>query len=176
MYITFSNNGDCGFFNVSSVVSDLPADGSLSAQLLSQWLKADERGWVSGILTSLSSSQVIEDNILIKVVGCFLVFANCCLVLSYVSGVQEPYPPVKCIVLFFLIYFFSIFFLCFFFFFFFLLLCILKKKSSLENIKQIISRDVDKLMHYFISEVLVFAGHVSSLNASLHFDVLHSDM
>lgn len=46
------------------VVSDLPADGSLSAQLLPQWLKADDFRWVSGILASLSSWQVIGDNVL----------------------------------------------------------------------------------------------------------------
>lgn len=53
------------FYNVHFVVSDPPADGSLSAQLLPQWLKADEFRWVSWILTSPSSWQVIGDNVLI---------------------------------------------------------------------------------------------------------------
>lgn len=51
-----SNNGDFIFFpNLSSVVSDLPADASLSAQLLPQWLRASECRWVAGLLISLSS-------------------------------------------------------------------------------------------------------------------------
>lgn len=38
--------------------------------------------------------------------------------------------------------------------------CIQKKKSFLEDIKQIINRDADKIMRDFISEVLALAGQI----------------
>ena len=87
---------------MSSVVSDVPADGTLSAQLLPRWLKPDEFRWVSGILTSLSSQQVIGDNILIiKVAGCFPVFASCCLILSSMLVEFRNHTPLSNALFFF---------------------------------------------------------------------------
>lgn len=100
----------------------------------------------------------------------FLLFANCCLILSSALVQFRNDTPLSNTLFFFVLFFLFSFYLLYFLFssnFFlnflhlnFISYCIQEKKSFLEDIKQIMSRDVDKIMHYFISEVLAFTGQI----------------